>query len=225
MFADWRNAQIDGRLRATLSLLEKVTLSPSEIGPDDIDAVHRAGVSARALMDATYVCVGFNIVARIAEALGFKVPSDELFCRAARLLKVFGYRRLSGFWMSGSSNGGMHTQRPLDQDPYANKMERLRYAVLLGPGSLAPNIRQAISERTYGSSPLGAFAQKVAEHAFMVNDDDIRELYRARYSDDQIFEAAVSAALGAGLYRLECVLTALRSNANGFTQISAGQTG
>ena len=46
----------------------------------------------------------------------------------------------------------------------------------------------------------------------MVNDEDIQELHRAHYSDDQIFEAAVSAALGAGLYRLDCVLTALRTN-------------
>ena len=165
-----------------------------------------------ALLDATYVCVGFNIVTRIANALGFKVPSEELLVRAARLLRVFGYRRLSGFWMSESSNSGMHAERTLDTDPYVNKMERLRYAVVSGPGSLAPNIRQAISERTYGSSPLGAFAQKVAEHAFKVNDEDIRELHRAHYSDDQIFEAAVSAALGAGLYRLECVLALLRAN-------------
>ena len=209
MFADWRNAQIDGRLRATLALLEKITLSPSEIGPEDLDAVHKAGVSARALVDATYVCVGFNIVARIADALGFKIPSDELFFRAARLLRVLGYRRLSGFWISGSGNNGMHTERTLDNDPYAHKLERLRYAVVSGPGSLAPNIRQAITERTYNSSPLGAFAQKVAEHASIVNDEDIQVLHRAHYSDDQIFEAAVSAALGAGLYRLDCVLTVL----------------
>ena len=213
VFADWRKAQIDGRLRAILALLEKITLSPSEIGPEDLDATYRAGVSARALVDATYVCVGFNIVARIAEALGFKVPSDELFLRAARLLRVFGYRRLSGFWMSGPTNSGMHTERMFDNDDrHANKMERLRYAVVAGPGSLAPNIRQAISERTYSFSPLGAFAEKVAERAFTVNDEDIQALHRAHYSDDQIFEAAVSAALGAGLYRLECVLTVLRAN-------------
>lgn len=187
-------------------------MSPSEIGPEDLDATHRAGLSARAVVDATYVCVGFNIVARIADSLGFKVPSDELFFRAARLLRVFGYRRLSGYWMSGSTNSGMHTERTLDNDPYANKMERLRYAVVSGPGSLAPNIRQAITERTYSPLPLGAFAQKVAQHASMVNDEDIQELQRAHYSDDQIFEAAVSAALGAGLYRLECVLTILRAN-------------
>ena len=199
-------------MRATLALLEKITLSPSEIGPEDLDATHREGVSARGVVDATYVCVGFNIIARIADALGFKIPSDELFLRAARLLRVFGYRRLSGFWTSEWSNNGMGTERTLDTDPYANKMERLRFAVVSGPGSLAPDIRQAISEGAHSSSPLGAFAQKVAEHAFMVNDDDIRELHRAHYSDDQIFEAAVSAALGAGLYRLECVLTLLRTN-------------
>src|SRR6185503_19505050 len=181
-------------------------------GPEDIDAINKAGVSTRSLVDATYVCVGFNIVARIADALGFKVPSDELFCRAARLLRVFGYRRLSGYWMSGSTNGRVLTKRALDSDPFAYKLERLRYAVVSGPGSLAPNIRQAITERNYGSSPLGAFAQKVAQHAFKVNDDDIHELHRARYSDDQIFEAAVSAALGAGLYRLDCVLPLLRAN-------------
>jgi alkylhydroperoxidase family enzyme len=97
-------------------------------------------------------------------------------------------------------------------DRYANKMERLRYAVFSGPGSLTPDIRQAISEGTDSSTPLGAFAQKVADHAFSVNDDDIRELHRAHYSDDQIFEAAVSAALGAGLYRLKQVLTVLHEN-------------
>ena len=32
------------------------------------------------------------------------------------------------------------------------------------------------AKATYTSAPLGAFAQKVAHHAFMVNDDDIREL-------------------------------------------------
>ena len=158
------------------------------------------------------MCVGFNIVARIADALGFKIPSDELFLRAARLLRVFGYRRLSGFWMSGSGDTAINTGRTLDTDPYVNKMERLRYAVISGPGSLAPSIRQAISEGVHPSSPLGAFAKKVADHAFMVNDDDIRELHRAHYSDDQIFEAAVSAALGAGLHRLQCVLNAVRAN-------------
>ena len=211
-------------MRATIALLEKITLSPSEIGPADIDASYKAGVSPAALLDATYVCVGFNVVTRIANALGFKVPSEELFLRAARLLRLFGYRRLSGFWNLRSGNTEMSAKRiSMDthcEDRYAHKMERLRHAVVAGPGSLAPDIRQAISEGFYNSTPLGAFARKVADHAFTVSDDDIRELHLARYSDDQIFEAAVSAALGAGLYRLDRVLTVLRTNQPNLTACS-----
>jgi hypothetical protein len=91
-------------------------------------------------------------------------------------------------------------------------MEHVRSAVVSSPGSLAPEIRQAISEGAHVSGPLGTFAQKVSEHAFTVNDEDIAALHRAHYTDDQIFEAAVSAALGAGLYRLERVRAALHAN-------------
>ena len=45
-----------------------------------------------------------------------------------------------------------------------------------------------------------------------MNDEDIQELHRDHYSDDLIFEAAVCAALGAGLYRLDCVLAIVRAD-------------
>jgi len=61
------------------------------------------------------------------------------------------------------------------------------------------------------SGALGAYVKKVVDYAYLVTDEDIAELHRAHYSDDQIFEATVSAALGAGILRLECVLRALRS--------------
>jgi len=178
--------------------LEKVTLSPNELGAPDIAILRRAGVSDRAIIDATYVCVGFNIITRIADALGFKVPAEELFVRAAKLLKIFGYRRLSGFWISGLNK----------RDPYAKKLERLRHAVLSGPGSLPPDVRQAISEGAV-SGALEVFVQKIIASASTLTDDDIAELHRSHYTDDQIFEAIVSAAVGAGLFRLECVLTLL----------------
>jgi hypothetical protein len=166
------------------------------------------------------------MIARIADALGFKVPSEELFLRGARLLRVFGYRRLSGYWIGASSNNERFAKSGLTNlakrnsvsinihpdDPYARKIERLRNAIVSSPGSLPPDIRKAISEGAFVSGPLGTFAQKVSDHAFMVNDDDIAALHRAHYSDDQIFEAAVSAALGAGLYRLERVRAALQAN-------------
>ena len=163
-------------------------------------------MSDRAILDATYICVGFNIITRIAHALGFKIPAEELLVRAAKLLKIFGYRRLSGFWISvpSSKNGRLY-------DPYAHKLEHLRHAVLSGPGSLPPHVRQAISERAGLSGALEVFVQKITAEASTLTDDDIAELHRAHYTDDQIFEAIVSAALGAGLFRLESVLNLIRS--------------
>lgn len=185
----------------TLAFLEKVTLCPRQLGMSDLANVRRAGVSDRAILDATYVCVGFNIITRIADALGFKIPAEELFVRAAKLLRIFGYRRLSGFWISGSNK----------HDPHAKKMERLRHAVLSGPGSLPHHVRQAISKGVGLPGALEVFVQKINAEASTVTDDDIDEL-RAHYTDDQIFEAIVSAAVGAGLFRLDCVLNLLRSN-------------
>ena len=173
----------------------------------DLAIPRRAGVSDRAILDATYICVGFNIITRIADALGFKIPAEELFVRAAKMLRIFGYRRLSGFWISGSSSKNTRLY-----DPYAKKMERLRHAVLSGPGSLPPHVRQAISEGARLPGALEVFVQKISTEASTLTDDDIAELHRAHYTDDQIFEAIVSAAVGAGLFRLECVLNLLRSN-------------
>ena len=192
---------------------------PSELGVSDLAKARRAGVSDRAILDATYICVGFNIITRIADALGFKIPAEELFVRAAKLLKIFGYRRLSGFWISGTNKQVYFSTNwisfPSDTalyDPYAKKMERLRHAVLRGPGSLPSHVRQAISEGAKLSGPLEVFVQKIAAGASALTDDDIAELHRAHYTDDQIFEAIVSAAVGAGLFRLECVLNLLHSN-------------
>lgn len=197
---------------------------------DDLAASRAAGLTNRAILEATYVCAGFNIITRIADALGFKIPSEQLFSRAAKLLVIFGYRRLSGFWTAGVYNrrpdlGLISTTVVIKQtafepasldpptiDPYDRKLTRLRNAVLSGPGSLSPAIRQTISEGRELSGTLGVYVKKVAEHAYLITDDDIAELHRAHYTDDQIFEATVSAALGEGLLRLECVLRALRSS-------------
>lgn len=187
---------------------------------DDLATLREAGLTDRAILEATYICAGFNIIARIADALGFKIPSEEMFARAAKLLVIFGYRRLSGFWTGGVDSRSadltlISTSMIIKQatpDPYDGKMKRLRNAVLAGPGALTPSIRQAISEGREVSGVLGSYVKKVAEHAHTVSDDDIAELHRAHYTDDQIFEATVSAALGAGILRLECVLRALQSD-------------
>ncbi len=84
---DWRTAPVDERLRATLGFLEKLTLRPEEIGPADAQAVRAAGVSERALRDAITICGLFNMIVRLADSLGWDVPTfEEFHARADRML-------------------------------------------------------------------------------------------------------------------------------------------
>jgi alkylhydroperoxidase family enzyme len=88
---DWRTAPIDDKLRATLGFLEKITLSPEEVGPDDADVPRQAGVSDSALIDAVYVCTLFNVIDRISDALDFAIPTQEGFNKIGKMLLKRGY--------------------------------------------------------------------------------------------------------------------------------------
>ena len=62
------------KLRATLGFLEKLTLRPEELGPEDAAAVRAAGVSDQALVDAIHVGALFNMIDRLADSLGWDMP-------------------------------------------------------------------------------------------------------------------------------------------------------
>jgi hypothetical protein len=92
---------------------------------------------------------------------------------------------------------------------HADVIEALRHAVLDGPGALPPETRRAIFA---GAPPddLASYLDKIERHAYRVTDGDVEALRALGRSDDELFEATVSAALGAGLRRLEAGLEALR---------------
>jgi alkylhydroperoxidase family enzyme len=73
-----------------LGYLEKVTLTPEEVTSADVATVRAAGVSDRAITDAVYVCALFNLIDRVADALGFEVPAS--FARRAADQLRRGYR-------------------------------------------------------------------------------------------------------------------------------------
>jgi alkylhydroperoxidase family enzyme len=84
---DWRTAPIDERLRATLGFVEKLTLRPAELTSDDATRVLSAGVSRQALVDAIHVAALFNMIVRLADSLGWDVPTfEEFHARADRML-------------------------------------------------------------------------------------------------------------------------------------------
>lgn len=64
-------------MRATLGFLEKLTLSPDELTAADADAVLAAGVSKDALVDAIHVGALFNMIVRLADSFGWRVPLDK----------------------------------------------------------------------------------------------------------------------------------------------------
>jgi alkylhydroperoxidase family enzyme len=88
---DWRTAPVEPGLRATLALLEKVTLSPEEVSPADVDAARSAGVSDQAISDALHVCFSFNLIDRLADAFGWHVQTTEQFGKDAKFLLKRGY--------------------------------------------------------------------------------------------------------------------------------------
>ncbi len=92
MVADWRTAPLRPELAATLAFLETLTLRPDELTTADADAVLAAGVSKQALRDAAEVCALFNMIVRLADSLGWDVPTwDSLTARAPAMLEG-GYR-------------------------------------------------------------------------------------------------------------------------------------
>ena len=56
---------------------------------------------------------------------------------------------------------------------------------------------------------LATYVEKVRLHAFRVTDGDVDALKAAGFSEDEIFEHTVSAAVAAGLERLDAGLRAL----------------
>ena len=88
---DYRSAPIDEKLRATLALLEKVTLRPNEVTADDARAVLASSASRQAVIEALYVMFLFNTMDRVADALGWQVPSPEFFRRVASIMLKRGY--------------------------------------------------------------------------------------------------------------------------------------
>jgi alkylhydroperoxidase family enzyme len=88
---DYERAPIDEKLRATLRFLEKLTLTPEALTADDARRVLALGVSKAALADAIHVASVFNVFDRLADSMGWQVPSAAAFDVGAKRLISRGY--------------------------------------------------------------------------------------------------------------------------------------
>ena len=111
----------------------------------------------------------------------------------------------------------MHTR-------YKIYSQHLVEGVLNSPGETDPALRRAIAEQSAQLSlrspqlvdrvppALVAYVKKVALYAYKTTEEDIEALRRAGYTEDAIFEISLSAALGAGMTRLERGLAAMKGD-------------
>jgi len=89
---DWRTAPIPEKLRVMLGFLEKMTLRPGELTPADAEPLRAAGLSDEEIADAIHVCAAFNLINRLADALGWEMMDDVAVHRYADLLLKMGYK-------------------------------------------------------------------------------------------------------------------------------------
>ena len=75
-----------------LGFLEELTLQPGAITPGDVAPLRALGLTDAAIEDAIHVAVLFNMYDRMADTLGFDVPSPESFAYGAKVLLTRGYK-------------------------------------------------------------------------------------------------------------------------------------
>jgi uncharacterized peroxidase-related enzyme len=67
---DYRKAVMSVRERALCDFAEKLTKTPSEMTPPDLEQLRKAGLDDSEIHDAVQVISYFNYINRIADALG-----------------------------------------------------------------------------------------------------------------------------------------------------------
>ena len=93
-------------------------------------------------------------------------------------------------------------------DPHAILRNKVLETVVDGPARTDPSLRAAAFAGEGVPADLRALIEKIEAHAYKVTDADLGALM-AKYSDDQLFEIIVAAALGASERRLLTGLDAL----------------
>jgi hypothetical protein len=95
-----------------------LTDAPERIGAYDVALLREQGISDRAIVDATYICVGFNIINRISDAVGFELPPPGVFTRGTWFMRRFGYRLMSGTWPGKNGSEVRSNDVSSSSDPY-----------------------------------------------------------------------------------------------------------
>lgn len=90
-----------------------------------------------------------------------------------------------------------------------NARDALVKRILDGDGKASPAERKAAFNDTNLAGPIGTLVDKVANHPYRVNDEDIAAAKNSGLSEDQVFELVVCAAVGQAGRQYDAALAAL----------------
>lgn len=89
---DWRAIGFRPQVAAMLAFLEKLNLSPDQVGPTDVRSLRAAGLSDAAIIDALNVRFMFDTVNRLANAFGYDWGGEANARTGAVFLNRAAYR-------------------------------------------------------------------------------------------------------------------------------------
>jgi uncharacterized peroxidase-related enzyme len=92
---NWEQSPVNPKLKATLALLEKLTLEPETVTVEDIERIRATGGNDQAIEEAMYVCALFNMINRLADAFEFDPMPDaspKTVARVTKMLLKHGYK-------------------------------------------------------------------------------------------------------------------------------------
>ena len=87
--------------------------------------------------------------------------------------------------------------------------------VLKGEGRASPEVRRAAFDDEGLEEPVRSLVDKVAHHARTVTDAEIDTVKKAGFSEDQVFEIVVCAAIGQATRQYQTALAALAAATRG----------
>lgn len=83
--------------------------------------------------------------------------------------------------------------------------------ILEGAAKASPSNRRAAINLNCLTGPLGTLVDKAARHASRVTDEDIAAVKATGFSEDQVFEIVVCAAIGQANRQYDAALAALEA--------------
>jgi len=197
---DYRQAPIPDKLKSVLDFLEKLERRPGEITPADTQEMTARGLSREEIMDAIAVLTLFSITVRCADTFNFALLNDKELEKSAKRMLAQGY-------------AFGKTKTPPHPDHFACA-EDLRRHVLEGPRVTYPGLRQRMAKRAAGGpvidAPYDQLAVQIGEAACKVTEDQVAKVVQQAGNEKAAFELIVVAAVGAGLYRWDSGLAALK---------------